>query len=414
MVIKKCTWYACIMILLNTISLYGMNALKPHQFPWKPVFRDIPYSMQFSTYFEKGISEAIGFNADHTKVNPLQYCSCNQNAIAMLQGYDYTTLPGKLNIPIEYDNGVRGHFRATGQFNHEFSLGFAARYTFDQHISLAAYLPIYKMSLTSVCWEDLTQNVSDQDVIVRERLTDNFVARVKELGCDLDLCGWDRTGAGDLVLMLEWMRGFTQGKPLLKQVDLDGRLGLSLPTGLKKDENHILAIPYGNDGAVGVIFAGGLRLNLADIIRLGFDVELMHLFDSTRERRIQTALGQTDLLFLQKARTHIDWGLTQQINLYIEFWRIWQGISARVDYQYIKRGDNDISLFNNCYSHVIATDACSQQEMTMHNFIMSLSYDAGVHLDHYQPYVSVFAKVPFNGQRAIQATTVGFILSCDF
>ncbi len=276
---------------------------------------------------------------------------------------------------------------------------------------------MYKMGLHDVCWRDLTVDVTDQDLIVKERLTDNFVCNVKELGCGLDILGWDRTGLGDLVLMLEWMKAFPQGKPLLKNVDIDGRVALSLPTGLKRDENKILAIPYGNDGSVGVIFAGGLRVTLVDALRAGFDIELTHFFDNTRLRRIKTNRFQTDLLFLQKAEAHIDWGLTQQFNLYIDFIKIVRALSLKVDYQFIRHGEDEISLFGNCYSNLVANMAESLQSYTMHNIIASLNYDFAEHISpdvRCKPYLTVFGKMPFNGQRSIQATTVGFILAVDF
>jgi hypothetical protein len=398
-------------------SAYGMNALRPHHYPWKPIYRNIPYSLQIGVYAEKGIGSAKVFNEEHNTVNALQIYTPQQNAIAMLAGFAPDTPAGKIAIPIEWDNGVRGHFCPTGTFDYDWGLGFSARYNFPYNVSLAAYLPAYRMRLHDVCWKNLTLDVTDQDVIVRERLTNNFVANVAELGCGLDILGWERTGVGDLVIMFEWMRAFPQGKPLLKNVDLDGRVGLSLPTGLKRDENKVLAIPFGNDGSVGVIFAGGLRVTLADAVRAGFDIELDHYFDNSRSRRIKTTRNQTDLLFLQKAEAHIDWGLTQQFNLYIDFIKIWKGLSLKADYQYITHGEDEISVFGNCYSSLIANGAQVLQDYTMHNIIASINYDFAPHLrpdNHFKPSLMIFGKVPFNGQRSIQATTVGFILAVDF
>lgn len=398
-------------------SAYGMNAFRPHYYPYKPIYRNIPYSLQIGLYAEKGIGSAKVFNEDGNSVNVLQIYNPNQDAIAMLAGFSPDSPAGKIGIPIEFDNGVRGHFCTTAQFDYEFGLGFSARYNFPYCISLAAYLPAYRMRLHDVCWRNLTLDVTDQDFIVRDRLTNDFACNVAELGCGLDIGGWERTGLGDLVLMFEWMKAFPQGRPLLKNVDIDGRVGLSLPTGLKYDEDKILAIPFGNDGSVGVIFAGGLRVTLGDAVRAGFDIELDHFFDNTRLRRIKTNRHQTDLLFLQKAEAHIDWGMTQQFNIYLEFIKIVGGLTVKVDYQFMKRGENEISVFGNCFSSVIANGALSLQDYTMHNVIASINYDFGVHISpetRCKPYLMLFGKVPFNGKSSIQATTVGAVLSLDF
>lgn len=395
---------------------YGMNALRPYDYPWRPIYRNIPYSLQLTLYGEAGVGNTKTFNNDGHTTNVLQIYTREQNSIAMLEGFAPNSEAGKIGIPIEFDDGVRGHFRVTGDFEYDFGVAISARYTFPYNVSLEAYLPAYRMRLHDVCWHNLTLDVTDQDIIVRDRLTNEFVKNVYELGCGLDILGWERTGFGDLVLMFEWMRAFPQGKPLLKNVDLDARLGLSLPTGLKRDEDKILAIPFGNDGSLGVIFAGGLRVTLSDAARAGFDIQLTHCFDNSRLRRIKTHRNQTDLLFLQKAEAHIDWGLTQQFNLYFEIIKL-RGFSAKIDYQFIKHGDDEISVFGNCFSNTIANTALSLQDYTMHNLIPSIGYDFARHLapeTHFKPYLTIFAKVPFNGQRSIQATTVGAILSIDF
>ena len=53
----------------------------------------------------------------------------------------------------------------------------------------------------------------------------------------LDISSWSKTGIGDLSLMVEWLRDFPQPKPLLKNVRLNLRGGISIPTGVKKDED---------------------------------------------------------------------------------------------------------------------------------------------------------------------------------
>ncbi|GAH17078.1 unnamed protein product, partial [marine sediment metagenome] len=245
-------------------------------------------------------------------------------------GFDPSTQIGQLRIRLDAsDDCVRGQFRPCGTFDVDAAIRFGLRFFMRHNLSLAFYLPYYKMALKDVIWQDLTQNVSIQDARVRANLTDCLCERVCELGC-LDLSGWDRSGVGDTTVSLEWIRDYPQQKQMLHNVTINGRLGMTLPSGLKEDEDKILAFPFGNDGAVGLIFALGLDLYMGKYIKVGVDVQLMHLFGNTRCRRIKTDMRQTDLLLLAKTQAFRDYGLTQQFSFYWEFYKILYGASFKI------------------------------------------------------------------------------------
>ena len=90
------------------------------------------------------------------------------------------------------------------------------------------------------------------------------------------------------------MRDFPQCRALLNNVRVITRLGLVCPTGKREDEDRLLAFPFGNDGAWGLQFAGGIDLTFGYTLRGGIDVEFIYLFGNTRCRRIKTAPDQTD------------------------------------------------------------------------------------------------------------------------
>ena len=130
------------------------------------------------------------------------------------------------------------------------------------------------------------------------QLTEGLIKHIRDVS-GLKLDGWKRTGIGDLVVQATIMRDFEQRKPFLNNVRVQGRLGIDFPTGKRADEDRLLAIPFGNDGAWGVQFAGGIDLTFCYTLRAGIDAEFLYLFGNTRCRRLRSAEHQTDLLFLR-------------------------------------------------------------------------------------------------------------------
>ena len=272
-------------------------------------------------------------------------------------------------------------------------------------------------SLTDVTIEDLTQSTTAADFRVKNLLTNNIQNVVTTLGNGLDLNGWKRTGAGDMNLLVEFMYNFPQQRQILKDVEIDGRVGLTLPTGLKADPDKLLALPFGYNGATGIVFGGGLNVLLGCYFKAGFDVQLLHLFGNTVEQRIKTALDQSDLLLLAKTKAYIDYGLTQRINLFLQAYQFVGGLSFLAGYQFLKKGEDHLAL-NSCeFSTTIANTAVSLDEWIVHSIELNLHYDFRVHQCEdawIQPQASLFARIPFNGRRAVAFTTIGIMLAADF
>jgi hypothetical protein len=347
----------------------------------------------------------------------LRIWNADQNALKMLQGFPTESPMGQLLMSLDAaDDGVRGHFFVDGNLSLLYNVEWGARYQCAQDFFIGAYVPIRSMRLSNVCWCDRTLNIEDQDQRVHTLLTDNLFANVAQLG-GLNLQGWQRHGVGDLVFLLEWLRDFEQNKPFLKNARLNGRLGLGLPTGLRQNEDLLFALPFGNDGAWSLIFGGGLDLTLGRTTKIGLDVNLMHIFGNSKMRRIKTDKDQTDLLLLEKTCAYIDWGLTQEFNLYFQFYRFYKGLSAKADYQYSRHGEDAISLETQAFSDTIANTAPSLEEWTTHYAVLSVDYEFAYHLDdnaRAKPQLSLFVKIPIDGKRAVLLSTVGAEFTVDF
>lgn len=414
-----------IFVLFNTtfITIRAMNisnlgwsydtSTRP-TFPWFPDSN--LYRWQTALYAEGGFHHAKGFNDDGSVANPLRIWNCQQNALAMLEGFAEDNPISQLRAALlDSDNGIRGRFLVDGELNLNFSGALSANLYFARDWRIGFYLPFSKMSLTDVKFIDQTPNIDNLDKLVHTLLTDNLAQNVLELGC-LDIGCWERSGVGDLTVLLEWFRDFEQYKPFLKNVRVNWRWGIGFPTGLRENENLIFAVPFGYDGAVSMPFGLGLDLRLGRNFQCGLDVQLTQIFGHTRKRRIKTDLQQTELLLLGKTETFKDSGLVQRFNLYFQFYRFIKGLSFKVTYQYLKQGDAEYSLKTQKFPNNIANTSPRLDAFTMHHMIPEFTYDCGYHWPdgRVRPEFNLYLRLPFNGKNVALFPVVGGIVSVDF
>lgn len=402
--------------MANSIKAMNIvNTMWPYDTLIRPTFNNQrPWQVAF--YTEGGFHNAKGFNEDGESVNPLRIWNKQQNALAMLEGFPENSAIAQLRTALlDCDNGIRGRFDVCGDLQLNFSTSFAARFFFANDWSLGLYLPVYKMRLKDINFVDLTPNLDNLDKLVHTLLTDHLAANVMALGC-LDLNPWQRTGVGDLTLLIEWFRDFYQNKPFLKCVRVDWRLGLGFPTGLRENENLIFAIPFGYDGAVSLPFGLGLDLTLGTHFKCGVDVQLTQVFGHARTRRIKTDVQQTELLLLQTTPTFKDYGIVQRFNLYVELYQFLYGLSFKVGYQFLKQGDGEFSLKTQAFSNNIANTSPRLEHFTMHHIITKFTYDYGYHRPNARtrPELGLFTRQPFNGKNVALIPTIGFVISIDF
>jgi hypothetical protein len=412
--VKIATFLSSIIItnLCLVSYVYPMNLVQPYYAFMKPRYRP-DTTFQYGIYAEKGF-HFKGYGHDCGHADPLGIWQKKQNALAMLQGFDQTSPQGLLLSMLQMDQSACSLLCFKGKLRHEFSLGFSGRYYLPCDFSIGAYLPVYKVSLDCPTWCSETSIGCER---TQQLLLDNFRRQVKTLGEHLDIDSWSRTGTGDLTVLLEWTRDFKQYKDILKNVRLNCRVGPSFPTGKGRDEDLLIAFPFGNDGCMGVVFGGSLEILLGRYMRCGMDVELTHLFGNTRNRRIKIDREQTELLLLKKVCAYLDPGLIQHFNLYLGAYDICGGLYVNFNYEFYKHGENRLSIISNNYSNAIANDAQSLESWTAHHAIFKLGYDFAQVVGNNAcaiPTITAYLRTPIEGTRALLDTSIGLMLSCDF
>lgn len=363
-------------------------------------------------YFD-GAIKVNGRNDCSFKVNPLAIWDCDQDALAMIRGFpscsDIGQLASQLNS--SNDDGIRGHLDFCGNLNIE-EMAFALRYYAKNYFYFDLFLPIYFIDLKSVEYKDLTRRTMFDDFLVREYLTNDLKNIVEDLG-GLKIEPWSKAGPGDLVISLGWIRNFDQDRPILTNVRgwVDG--AITVPTGIKRDEDLIFSMPFGNDGSWGISGHGNLELSWWPCFVGGIDVRFMYLFGNSKVRRIKTDINQTELLLLAKCDSYMSYGSTQQYFLYLRAQDFCKRFSFTAAYNYIFKHEDEIFLKGNCYSTNTANTSKQLEDWTIHNFIFMLTYD-GQNKCTQGPRASLFCKIPFNGRRSLQAGMLGVELDYSF
>lgn len=410
---KILIFFLAIIFCHESLAFFPINLFKNYDVNFR-VSRCGCEKVQFAVLYEHLISaKGRDFNGNITNI--LQIWNIDQDALTMIRGFEPNSDIGKIAAALNdvNDDGIRGHFLPTAKIESDSAIIFA-KYYLPHNFSFDLHLPVYSMKLKDVYWQELTQDVNDFDLRVKKELTNDFFINVKELG-GLNLNGWGKTAIGDMQALVHWNNDFPQNKPVLKNVNIDLRLGLSLPTGPRRNEDKLFLFSFGNDKAWGIIFGGGISLNWGCYINGGVDVEFLRLFGNTRNRRIKTDLDQTELLLLEKTEAFKEFGLLERYNLYLEAANILRGFSLRVAYQFLKHNEDKLWILDSHFFNSIANSAESLQDWTIHQLIFKLGYDfSWCFCKQYNPNLSLYFKLPFEGKRSIQAKTFGFAFSLSF
>jgi hypothetical protein len=413
---KKIAVITCVLLSEHLQGLAPLNLLRPYDVNTTPC-KWSDQRFQWSGIMLLGSGKSQAFDLDGNKVNDTQLWTNDQNGLAMVKGYAAGTeidAIAQATNAINGDDGVRGHFKVAGDFKIHLSILASVRFYVTNNWWVQASLPFYKVDLKNLTFVDQTKSITADDLAVKAQITDNLAANVARLGNGLHLASWGKTGPGDLVLMAGWSNKYYQRKPWIKRVDPSIRFGLALPTGVKKDEDKVMFMPFGNDGASALIVGGGLTINYVNRIDAGFDVELMHVFSGTKLRRIKVDNDQTDFLLLTKTETQKDPGFTQKFTIFVEP-TIGYGVSARFAYQHLRKGDDHLYVISNAYSSTIANTAQSLKEFTTHNIIAQLKFDlAREDAQFNRPQFTAFFVQPFNGRRSIQTQQFGLGMTLSF
>ena len=354
-------------------------------------------------------------------VDPLQIYEKQQNLISMYQGIDTTNakLPQLLDsIASGAGGGVsnyqNGLFTPTGKLSCN---QFAANVTYglDHFVYLSAYLPFYSAALTVLAWNYTGNNTLFAGEAIQQEIIASFSQDAQKY-FDLNINSWKQHGIGDLTLLAEWQRDFPQlRRTVLKSVQANLRIGISIPTAARTNEHIIMPIPFGADGVITIPFGGGLGIALGEIAEIGFSGQFWYLWNTEKLRRIKTFPTQTTLLFPTLTETYKESAIWQNFNLHAQLFTPCKRFSFKAVYQHWKKQKDTLIPIDANFNFEVVNSALSSEEASRHDIFFVIAYSPKQEdFSKVIPQLELFAKATFGGTRAAIASTLGAQLSLIF
>jgi hypothetical protein len=413
---------------LNAATPLGMFA--PYDINIK-VKKPAHGNLQFNLLGEKSYNVhgyATNAREDQTFfVNPLQIYEPLQNVVSMYQGFDdngasvqtITTPFTQLLDSIAggpgggVSNGACGLLIPTANLSCGQIAG-GLTYGLGQGFYISAFLPFCFAKLCNINWKYVGQNALFAEEQIQTELIDAFTQDALTY-FDLNVGNWSQRGLGDLTFLAEWQRDFPQRRLVLRNVQANIRIGISLPTAAPVNQTLIFPIPFGGDGAVGIPFGGGLNLTLGGIGEIGFSGQFWYFCSNERPRRIQTFPTQTSLLLPVITQTYKEFAIVQNFNLFGQIYSTSKRFSAKGVYQHWRRQKEKVIPLNMQYNFDVANATASIDEFTRHQFsIFGIYSPIRGDFKRMIPQFEVFWKGSFGGTRAAIASTYGAQFSLIF
>lgn len=397
-----------------------------------------PYDVDFRLYewgkskfrigaFIEDGKTSTGRDWDSNKVGIFQLYNQTESSLGMLLGVPSGSFLDKLakslgvSAATATDNGCRGRFKLDGSYkerNYTFFAHYKLPITLDGIFQLSLFVPIREREFYNVSWCDQTRDVLSADKKFKEQVSGDLETFARNHAClDINQAGWKESGVGDVAVMLGWRKDFKQLKNYLKNVRINARVGVSIPTGKKKDDDQVLSLPLGLDGAWGVPASLGLDLDFIYHLRAGVELSFLGTFDTTRIYRMKTDINQTDFLLLHRGKATKSQGPMWQFILFTQAKKLFfTGLSAMVSYHFVKHDENRLWPKSYDFDHAIVNSAQSLKEWSTHSFVFRGSYAPwGTDTKgKFKPQLSFFYKVPVAGKRAIVASTIGGQIAFSF
>lgn len=388
---------------------------------------------------EYAFESACGFNGDENSVDVGQIYGDRQSARTMLidpnykqafptSGYSTTDFPDGLDwslwgLPLGL--GTQWGDQVVNAKQQQSGMTLWGRVVIDYgtvpgQFFLGMAVPFRSVNVTDVAWTDLTSPTADgaRNPIWISNLTSKLAKYVKAVG-NLDINSWSKRGLGDTEIYFGWSNSFARSEGSVRKVDVHASIGLSLPTGVKRDSDYAFSVPFGNDGSWGIPVRLGYDVCLGDDLKLGSALDLLWLASDTRIHRLKTDASQTDYLILTSGNATKQPGITWKLNTHAMY-KLSESCKFSATYKFVRHEADTLSCIPTGYDlNTVNTlntlKAWSAQDLTVKaHFEGHFGGTEEDDRDSNEVNFSLFYTLPLAGLRTVKNSIAGCELYFSF
>lgn len=371
-----------------------------------------------------------GYNSAKNKVNALEIYGINHLGLLGVDAAgNPSSLDGSADIVTLALNGAAHTNKNIGvDFDGKYSL-FEANLSYTQNFChgffLDINLPIKKYKISNITHTDFSSiSQADRDQIgavssaALSRLIGDLTNVLAASPYNLDINDASKTGIGDMMIAGGWTANYDDMEGL-DFLDTTIKLGVSLPTAKKRDQDKAFELALGYEGHTGIGAEFDLGVGFYEWITLGAHVGGLFFLDKTINIRMQTNIEQSGWLKLLKGDAKYDMGNIWHAGGHLKADHIFKGVSLMFGYNYVHKGkdiltpDNQVTFVPD---HVNADDML--KSWTQHAVSVTLEYDMAEEGRRWNPYFSVFYSRPIKGKYIfisdVGGGTAGVNVAMDF
>lgn len=263
---------------------------------------------------------------------------------------------------------------------------------------LQAYLPIRKLSIKNISYQDL----SPLDGPAPNKETPEWQIFLQNLNpvlaqFNINIKNSIRSGPGDFSLLLGWAYNNVH-TVTFDYIDVDAKIGALFPTGKRRDLDNPFSLPLGYDGHWAVPLRFDFSIGALDWFTYGLSLDALFFFDKTQKTRIRTDNKQQGFIKLQKNTATIDRGTLWNICTYVKADHVVKGLSFFLGYTYSHQDSSCIRPSALAYQSIANHDNMLKA-WSMHVLHAITEYDCSQEHSKYAPIIGFSYNYVIDGKR---------------
>jgi len=276
------------------------------------------------------------------------------------------------------------------------------------------HIPVRKLSIDDIKFIDL----SPEDAIFPNKNTPEWKKVWHRLpfilkSTDININPQTEIGVGDFSSYFGWTHNYQETK-ILDFIDTTIMAGILAPTGKKRKENALFALPLGYNGHWGFPISGMACLGMYGWITMGAYFNTIFFADKITTLPIKTNEKQKGIIKLAKTDVSMHKGPIWHTGIYLKADHFAYGLSFTTAYSFAGEAKSKIKAFN-CkeFNTTLINSDSSLQNWNMHTLHFLAEYDFAKEDSSTGNRIGIFYNYQVGGKRIFKTNVGGGSLGLD-